>query len=146
YCLMRWGGEPRSIAAKLERRRFHEWPLEDTATVALELESGTGEIFLTWAGEERSNTIAIEGERGRIDVADERVVVQAAAGERPWSCRPALSQGSDHPDWFVGVADDFRAAVAAGGTGNLAAAVSCARLIDLAQGSSKAGGSPIAVG
>ena len=145
YCLMRWGGEPRTVAAKLETRRFYEWPLEDTATVALELASGAGEIFLTWAGEERSNTIAIEGERGRIDAANERVVLQTDAGERHWSCPPALSQGSHHPDWFAGVADDFRAAVTTGGTGNLAEAVSCARLIDLAQRSSEAGGVPIAV-
>ena len=145
YCLVRWGGEPRTVAAKLETRRFHEWLLEDTATVALELATGTGEIFLTWAGEERSNIIAIEGERGRIDAADERVVLQTETGERQWSCPPALSQGSHHPDWFAGVADDFRAAVAAGGTGNLAEAVLCARLIELAQRSSEAGGVPIAV-
>jgi predicted dehydrogenase len=145
YCLMRWGGEPRTVAAKLETRRFHEWPLEDTATVVLELASGTGEIFLTWAGEQRSNTIVIEGERGRIDAANERVVLQTEASERQWSCPPALSQGSHHPDWFAGVADDFRAAVATDGKGNLEEAVLCARLIELAQRSSAAGGVPIAV-
>ena len=146
YCLMRWGGKPRTLAAKLEARRFHEWPLEDTATVVLELPFGTGEIFLTWAGEERSNTIVIEGEHGRINVANERVVLHTEAGERQWSCPPALSQGSHHPDWFVGVADDFRAAIATGGTGNLAEAVLCAQLVDLAQRSSEAGGVHIAVG
>lgn len=145
YCLMRWGGEARSVAAKLETRRFHQWPLEDTATVELEFGSGTGEIFLTWAGEERSNTIAIEGEHGSIDVANERVVLQTETGGRQWSCPPALSEGSHHPDWFVDVADDFRAAVAAHETGNLAEAVLCARLIELAQRSNQAGGIPIAV-
>jgi predicted dehydrogenase len=145
YCLMRWGGEPHTIAAKLETRRFHEWRLEDTATVVLELPSGTGEIFLTWAGDERSNSIAIEGERGRIEVANERVLLQTEAGERRWSCPPALSQGSHHPDWFVGVADEFRAAIAAGGTGNLAEAMLCARLIELAQRSNEAGGVAIPV-
>src|SRR6266481_6250347 len=33
YCIVRWAGAPRGIAAVLEKRRFHESPLEDTATV-----------------------------------------------------------------------------------------------------------------
>jgi len=64
YCIVRWAGAPRGIAAVLEKRRFHESPLEDTATVALDLMSGSGHIYLTWAGEERANTIEIEGEQG----------------------------------------------------------------------------------
>ena len=37
YCVARWAGVPRGVAARLETRRFHEWPLEDTATLALEM-------------------------------------------------------------------------------------------------------------
>ena len=33
YCVARWAGAPRGVAALLETRRFHEWPLEDTATL-----------------------------------------------------------------------------------------------------------------
>jgi predicted dehydrogenase len=145
YCIVRWAGAPRGIAAVLENRRFHEWPLEDTATVTLDLISGTGHVYLTWAGEERANDIEIEGERGRISVANDRVVLKTSAVERHWSCPPSLSEGSHHPDWFVGVADDFRAAATAGGKGNLEEAVLCARLIDLAQQSSAAGGVRLAV-
>ena len=105
YCMVRWGGAPRAVAAKLEKRRFHEWPLEDTATVALDLMSGTGEIYLTWAGEERANTIEIDGEQGTINVAGERVVLKTSPGEQSWACPPSLSEGSHHQDWFVGVAE-----------------------------------------
>jgi predicted dehydrogenase len=145
YCVVRWAGAPRAIAAKLERRRFHEWPLEDTATVALDLMSGTGEIFLTWAGKERANTIEIDGEHGRISVAGDLVVVKADQGEQHWRCPPALSKGSHHKDWFVGVVDDFRAAATTGDKGNLEEAVLCARLIDLAQRSNAAGGVRLAM-
>lgn len=145
YCVVRWAGAPRAIAATLEKRRFREWPLEDTATVALDLGSGIGEIFLTWAGEERANTIEIEGEQGRIDVAGERLVLTTPAGEQRWSCPPALSEGSHHQDWFVGVAEDFQAAVTRGGRGNLEEAVLCAQLMDLAQQSSARGGVPLSV-
>jgi predicted dehydrogenase len=146
YCMVRWGGAPRAIAAKLEKRRFHEWPLEDTATVALDLMSGTGEIYLTWAGEERANTIEIDGEQGSINVAGECVVLKTSAGEQRWACPPSLSEGSHHQDWFVGVAEDFRVAVTAGDKGNLEEAVLCAQLIDLAQRSSAAGGVRLSIG
>jgi predicted dehydrogenase len=141
YCIMRWvGGAPRGVAASLETRRFHEWPLEDTATLTLDLAAGSADIYLTWTADERSNHIEVEGERGRIHVVGDSVVVECPSGERRWSCPPPLSEGSHHPDWFAGVAEDFRTAVVGGTTGNLDEAVLCARLIDLAQGSSAAGG------
>jgi hypothetical protein len=108
--------------------------------------SGTGEIYLTWAGEERANLIDIEGEHGHISVAEDRVVLKTKSREHHWSCPPALSEGSHHQDWFVGVAEDFGAAVAAGDKGNLEEAVLCARLIELAQQSSAGGGIRLAVG
>jgi predicted dehydrogenase len=145
YCVVRWGGAPRALAATLEQRRFREWPLEDTATVTLDLACGTGEIHLTWAGEQRANTIEIEGEQGRIDLAGDRVVLTTSSGEQQWSCPPSLSEGSHHQDWFLGVAEDFRLAATGGGKGNLEEALLCARLIDLAQRSSAAGGVRLSV-
>ena len=145
YCVVHWAGTPRAIAAKLEKRRFHEWPLEDTATLTLDLISGTGEIYLTWAGDERANTIEIEGELGHISVANDSVVLKTNRGREHWFCPPALSKGSHHQDWFVGVVDDFCAAATAGDTGNLEEAMLCARLIDLAQRSSAAGGVRLAL-
>jgi len=146
YCILRWAGAPRGIAAMLEKRRFREWPLEDTATVTLDLMSGTGHVYVTWAGEERSNSIEIEGEHGRINAVNDRVVLKTISGEQQWSCPPSLSEGSHHEDWFCGVAKDFRAAATAGDKSNLEEAVLCARLIDLAQRSSAAGGARLSIG
>jgi predicted dehydrogenase len=146
YCIVRWGGAPRGIVATLEKRRFREWPLEDTATVTLELMSGTSHLYLTWAGEERANDIEIEGEQGHISVAGDRVALKTSSGEQHWSCPPSLSEGSHHQDWFVGVAEDFSVAATAGDKGNLEEAVLCARLIDLAQRSSAAGGVRLSIG
>jgi predicted dehydrogenase len=145
YCVARWAGVPSRISARLETRRFHDQPLEDTATVTLATARGASEIFLTWAAEERANTIAVEGERGEIRGEGDAVILTDGAGERRWSCPPSLSEGSHHPDWFGGVATDFLAAIAGGGEGNLEEAVLCARLIDAAQRSSAAGGAEIAL-
>jgi predicted dehydrogenase len=140
YCIGRWAGTPHGIAALLETRRFHEWPLEDTATLFLDLTYGRGHIYLTWTASERSNQIEIEGEQGQITVVDDSVIVRWNSRECRWSCPPSLSEGSHHPDWFIGVAEDFRLAATGGNKGNLDEAVLCARLIDLAQRSGAAGG------
>ena len=139
YCVMRWAGVPRGVAARLETRRFHEQPLEDTATLELDTTAGANRIFLTWAADERSNAIDIEGEKGEIRVVGDAVVLRSNDHERRWTS-PALSEGSHHPDWFGGVAADFLASVRGDAKGNLDEAILCARLIDAAQRSSAAGG------
>jgi predicted dehydrogenase len=140
YCIARWAGAPRGITALLENRRFRESPIEDTATITLDLEFGTGHIYLTWCANERANHIQIDGDRGRINVVDDNVILRSNSGEQRWSCPPSLSEGSHHHDWFVGVAEEFRIAAMGGAKGNLDQAEMCAQLIDLAQRSSAAGG------
>ena len=139
YCVMRWAGVPDGVAARLEIRRFHEQPLEDTASVDLYTAAGPSNIFLTWAADQRSNAIEIEGDGGEIRVVGDAVVLKTNARERGWTS-PSLSEGSHHPDWFGGVAADFVAAATGGAKSNLDEAVLCARLIDAAQRSSAAGG------
>ena len=145
YCISQWAGGPRGIAAMLEKRRFHDWPLEDTATVALDLISGNAHIYVTWAGDERANSIEVDGEHGHISVASERLVLSTNSQKRQWICPPSLAEGSHHPDWFAGVAEDFHIGIITGGKGNLEEAVLCAQLIDLAQQSSTAGGARLPV-
>jgi predicted dehydrogenase len=144
YCVARWAGVPIRVSARLETRRFHDQPLEDTATLELETPSGVSQIFLTWAADERSNTIEVEGDQGQIHVAGDSVVLRSGARERRWTS-PSLAQGSHHPEWFGAVANDFLAAATGGGEGNLEEALSCARAIDAAQRSSAAGGAWLAL-
>jgi predicted dehydrogenase len=140
YCVVRWAGVPAGVAARFETRRFHEHPLEDTASVDLDTAAGMSNIFLTWAADERSNGIEIDGDHGEIRVRGEAVIVKSNSQDRRWSCPPSLSEGSHHPDWFDGVAADFVAAAIGRGKSNLDEAVLCARLIDAAQRSSATGG------
>ena len=144
YCVMRWAGVPRGVAARLETRRFHEQPLEDTATLELDTAAGLSGVFLTWAADERSNSIEVEGEKGEIRVAGDALILKSEFGQRRWTS-PSLSEGSHHPDWFGGVAADFLAAARGAAKSNLDEAVLCARLIDAAQRSSAAGGVRIAL-
>jgi predicted dehydrogenase len=145
YCVVRWAGVPDGVAARLETRRFHEQPLEDTADLALDTSAGVSNIFLTWAADERSNAIGIEGDEGEIRVMGDGVILKSKSEERRWACPPSLSEGSHHPDWFGGAAADFLAAATGGAKSNLDEAVLCARLIDAAQRSSAAGGVRVAL-
>lgn len=153
YCVARWarggtvsGGTPVSIAAKLENRKFDDWQIEDTANVTVTFPRATASFFLTWTAEARENRIEIEGADGRLVVADDAVILESESGRRSWTCPPALSQGSHHPDWFSGVVADLLAAIE-GRTdgGNLAEALFCAEAIAGAQASSAAGGAAVAL-
>jgi predicted dehydrogenase len=146
YCVARWAGAaPRKLSATLESRRFLDLAVEDTATVDLDFGEATGQIFLTWAAEERANTVTVEGDLGRIDIVGPEVVFDGEGGAQRWACPPALSEGSHHPDWFSAVADDFVAAIGGKGPSNLTEAVMCARVMDGAKASSLAGGAWIAL-
>jgi predicted dehydrogenase len=145
YCVTRWAGVPAGVTARLETRRFHEQPLEDTANVELNTAAGVSRIFLTWAADERANAIEIEGDEGEIRVVGDAVILKSRSGQRRWSCPPSLSEGSHHPDWFGGVAADFLSAATGGAKGNLDEAILCARLIDAAQRSSTTGGLRVAL-
>lgn len=140
YCVARWaGGGPRTVAATLEQRKFTEWALEDTASVDIDFGEATASVFLTWTADERANRIVIEGERGTISVVADAVILDGPEGRQAWSCPPALSEGSHHPDRFSGVCSDFLDAIGQGGEGNIGEALMCARLIDRAQASDAAG-------
>jgi predicted dehydrogenase len=140
YCVMCWAGAPIGVAAQLETRRFHEHPLEDTASVDLDTALGVSNIYLTWAADERSNMIEIEGEEGDIRVVGDAVILTSSSQDQRWSRPPSLSEGSHHPDWFGGVAADFVATATGRAKSNLDQAILCAQVIDAAQRSSAAGG------
>ncbi|HEV8266647.1 MAG TPA: Gfo/Idh/MocA family oxidoreductase, partial [Thermoanaerobaculia bacterium] len=57
-----------SVSARFEKRRFTDLLVEDTATLSLRSDRVWAEIFLTWAGDERSNRVEVEGSRGRVIV------------------------------------------------------------------------------
>jgi len=152
YLLQEWAGQaPTGISARLETRRHTQWPVEDTATIRLEFPDATADVFLTWASDQRRNWIELEGTRGTIRVEDDVLVLNPSAdrqGEQRWPYRPALSNGSYHPDWFHGVASEFVAEVT-GSTrrgANLRVASVCVALQTLARESNRRNGDMLRVG
>jgi len=146
YVVPAWiGARPMTVAARLETRRHAAFAVEDTAAVRLAFPEATVDILLTWAADERGNRVEIEGTEGRIELAGDTVVLSRGGVERRFTCPPALSDGSHHPEWFHQVADDFLACMAVGkAAGNLAEAELCVEIVALARQSSERGGEPLA--
>jgi len=148
YVLPRWvGARPTRVSARLETRRHTAFAVEDTASVRLVFPDAVADILLTWAADERRNTVAVEGTDGRLELLDDTLVLEAKGGLRRWPGLPALSDGSHHPDWFHKVADHFLAAVAGDvpAESNLAEAALCSEIEQLARESSRRGSVELAV-
>jgi predicted dehydrogenase len=145
YVIPRWVGEaPVAVSARLETRRHHRFAVEDTATVRLHFAGATADVLLTWAADTRENRVQVTGTAGCIEIVDDTLVVTAEGREERRPCPPALSDGSQHPDWFTAVADEFLARLEAGGAGassaNLDEAAVCVAIECLARESSRRGG------
>ncbi|MEX2146574.1 MAG: Gfo/Idh/MocA family oxidoreductase [Candidatus Rokuibacteriota bacterium] len=149
YVVGRWiGHAPTVVRATLERRRHRAITVEDTATVRIEFPPATAEILLTWAADERRNWAEIIGSAGRLELRDGTLHLHAAGGaERSWECPPPLSDGSQHPEWFAGVAEEFVEQVRGRtpGGGNLAEAMQCAMLEGAARESDRRGGRAVSL-
>jgi predicted dehydrogenase len=99
---------PRSIRAALERRRYVDAEVEDTALCAIDFPSLTGEIRLTWAAAARRTEWRFVGDDGQLIVDDDQVLMQGKGTQHSQRLTTALSAGSHHPEWFAGVVDSFR--------------------------------------
>jgi predicted dehydrogenase len=154
YVVLGWLPErPRRVSTVLETRKYHDAPLEDTATIRLETGKGAGagaaEIFLTWTSDERANRARIEGTRGTLNLDGGSVFLFEASSARyspsipsgEWNL-PSIAEGSHHPEWFEGVMNEFLGEVEdpARRGRNLHEAALCAALIHLSKKSSERNG------
>jgi len=138
---------PRRVRATMQRRRYTETDVEDTAHCRIDFDGVTADINLTWAAPARRTCWRFEGEAGELIVDDDRLVVRCGGTERSEPLAPALSAGSHHPEWFAGVIDAFARELddpTVRGT-NQAEAEWCLLLLHLAYASDACGGQTIDV-
>lgn len=147
YVIPRWvGTRPVAVTARLETRAHHRLAVEDTATVRLDFPDAHADVLLTWAARTRENRARVVGTGGRIEIEGDALVVTAGGREERRPFPPALSSGSQHPDWFSPVADEFVARVRAARGGaaepsdNLDEAAVCIAVECGARESSRRGG------
>lgn len=137
---------PERVAATLETRRHHVGTLEDTASLRLEAHAFTATVFLTWAADDRRNTLVVEGEEATLRLDGDSLDWQPHAGPPERTRFPkSLVEGSHHADWFWGVIEEFLAEIADPGARgrSLAEAEACLRTLRRSQESHAQGGKPV---
>jgi len=136
------GSAPLAVAARLETRRHTSFAVEDTATVRIDFATASADVMLTWAADERRNWAQIEGVDGAIELDDDTLILRRLGGEQRWSFPAGLSDGSQHPDWFFAVTDQFLAEIAGRheSRANLREASSCVAVLATARESNRRGG------
>jgi predicted dehydrogenase len=100
--------QPQRIRATLERRRYLDAEVEDTARCAVDFPSVKAEVRLTWAATERRTRWRLTGDEGALEIDDDRLVVDGRGAHHAQRLGTALSAGSHHPEWFGGVVESFR--------------------------------------
>lgn len=155
YVVASWmPGSLASVRGRLETRKHRDSPLEDTADLLLTFgekgaEPAEAEIFLTWAGAERRNTVTIEGSAGTIRIEGRRLEVArgsrsaAKTGGTVRELSESLSEGSHHPSWFGGASEEFLRAIRSPEdrpARSLTESALCLAVIRLAEESSRDGG------
>jgi predicted dehydrogenase len=148
YLLLGLANEPpQRIRATIERRRYTSADVEDTALCQIQFPSLRGEIFLTWAGEDRRTRWQVRGTEGTLTLIDDRGELVRDGVRRDLAFSHSLSAGSHHPDWFGAVIDEFVAEIEhpAQRGRNLAEAERCLLLTALAYTSGAQGGESLEV-
>jgi len=142
YLLREWaGGPPRAVRARL-REDAAAPGVEVEAEVELEFPGVDARLFLTWEAGQRRNRGLLQGTAGEIILADDRLIRLAGDEIIESHAFPEnLSAGSHHPQWMVGVLDEFleEIRVPEKRGRNLREAQDCACLIRLAYHSQKTG-------
>jgi hypothetical protein len=110
--------------------------------VRLHFPQAVADIVLTWAADTRENEARVTGTTGSIDIRGDTLILRADGREEHHRWPPALSDGSQHPDWFGPVVDEFIARVLgrAPGSRNLDEAAVCIAVEAAARESSRRGG------
>jgi predicted dehydrogenase len=143
YILYGWIGErPIAVGARLETRRHTGFRVEDTATLRLRFPRASAEVLLTWASDRRGNWARLTGTGGTIEILDDTLCLRTAQGEHRSTFASGLSDGSQHPDWFHAVAEQFvaRATGRSADGANAAEASLCVAVLALARESHRLGG------
>lgn len=105
YLARHWFEEdPVEVQASLNRPE--PAAVENEATLTLVFPNGSAKIFLTWKAEARRNAMRLIGERGEVEIDDDKL----KTGDQTIQFENALSAGSHHADWFAAMLPDVLAA------------------------------------
>jgi predicted dehydrogenase len=151
FYLMQWllgGATPRSIAARLGFPPGSD--ADDEAEVEIEFDGCAAASHLSWRAAERRTSARIVGERGRLEIEGDRVLLVDERGKADDLSIADAPDDSYHAAWFAGVASEFETALAAGPASdgarlNRTGARTCIAIIEVARLSSSQRGARLQI-
>lgn len=140
-------GAPRRVRATIDKRRYADADVEDTAHCEIEFDSCRVSIELSWAGHVRETMWSMQLPGCDIEIRDDAVHLRCSNGESVRRLGSSLSEGSHHADWFPDVASSF--ALALGdrrfAAASLQEAAWCVAILEAAYASAARSGQPIEI-
>jgi predicted dehydrogenase len=136
------GSRPLAVRGRVATEKHAGLAVEDTAAVEIEFPHGVSAgFFATWAAAERKNRARVEGDRGSLEIENDRL--RSPAGEERFA--ESLADGGYRPTWTGAVIREFlleRADPARRGRA-LEEAVTCLQLLQATYDSAARAGEPV---
>jgi predicted dehydrogenase len=143
------GEDPLWISARMQCAPENDSFLEEVVDLKLGFRNAEVRLHLTWRAERRGNFGIITGEKGALHMNDDHLMLEGHhSAPLRFDFNEALSAGSHHPEWMHPVVSNFSREIAdpRHRGSNLAEAMRCAKLIQLAYRSYQEGCRPMPVG
>jgi predicted dehydrogenase len=141
--------DPLSIAARMKCAPGNGSFLEEVVDLELGFREAAVRLYLTWRAGRRANFGIITGENGTLHMNDDHLILDCRqSSPLRFDFKETLSAGSHHPEWMDPVVHHFRREIADPEYrgSNLAEAMRCAKLIQLAYRSYREACIPMSVG
>jgi len=138
--------EPILISAKMRYAEPCHHKLEEEVQLNINYKTVKVNLFLTWRSTFRKNYGYIVGDKGKLIIDDDHIILKNNGSMLRYNFSPPLSKGSHHLEWMIPVIDNFFEELTGKNTGgNIKEAIQCLHLISLAYKSFQNGCSSIEV-
>ncbi len=141
YLAQYFFGLPERVSAVLRTLKHREYGVEDTALVTLEYPSTLMQINLTWAANQRANSVYIAGTGGSLSYDGTRLVLAGSGGGEQEIPMPNVSDKNQYITWYEALAGEFVRRIETGQFSNdlVDEAYHVMKMLDLSSRSSETG-------
>ncbi len=99
--------QPTCVSARMKYISSQKYELEDEVELNIDYKSAKVNVFLTWRAECRRNFGFIYGDKGKIFINDDHIILKNNGSTLRYNFGLPLSKGSHHLDWMIPVINDF---------------------------------------
>jgi len=106
YLAQYFFGVPQKVSAVLRTLKHHEYRVEDTAMVTLEYPTMLMQVNLTWAANQRSNSVHIVGSEGSL-IYDGKQLLHTSKDGTVEIPMPDVSDKNQYVSWYAELIKEF---------------------------------------